>query len=428
MVPEIIPHAEFRINLIRAVFGYWFLPLFVFFCSFFPERVAATQIGPDGEFCRTINDPASGQEIILLPGDYRGPCVIRRGGTRERPLIIRGKRDEGRPRVVYEGQSANVLEIHGDHVVVRGLVLGPTRRNVDGVRIFANYGITIEDCEFSRLGGIAIAATRTSVDGLIVRRNVVTNSAATAMYFGCHDGIECLVSNLIVEQNFIHRVDAIDSEVGYGIQFKLNSSGVIRDNVIVDTKGPGIMVYGSTDPSSPNVIERNFVTGSRQSSGVLIGGGPAQVRNNIVSRNFLGGVTLQDYANHGLLRKIAVVNNTAFKNNYGEFVVPSQGKFSQISFTMNAAVSSEGTKVFPRRQTGVDSRQNIDCTTSACFTDPLSLNFSPLPASPVYRVQSLKHASLPLDDYYGRSRKQKPIAGAVAFAAPPIKFGIKSEH
>jgi hypothetical protein len=254
------------------------------------------------------------------------------------------------------------------------------------------------------------------------------NSAATAMYFGCHDGIGCLVSNLIVEQNFIHRVDAVDPEVGYGIQFKLNTSGVIRDNVIVDTKGPGIMVYGSTDPGGINVIERNFVTGSRKSSGVLIGGGPAQVRNNIVSRNFLGGVTLQDYANRGLLSKIAVVNNTAFKNNYGEFVVPSQVKLSQISFAMNAAVSSEGTKVFPRRQTGVDSRQNIDCTTSACFTDPSSLNFSPLPASPVYRVQSLKHASLPLDDYYGRSRKQKPIAGAVAFAAPPIEFGIKSEQ
>jgi len=354
--------------------------------------------------------------------------VIRRGGTTERPLVIRGKRDVGRPRIVYEGQSANVLEIRADHIIVRGLVLGPTRRNVDGVRIFANYGITIEDCEFSHLGGIAIAATRTNVDGLIVRRNVVTDSAATAMYFGCHDGIECLISNLIVERNFIHRVDAIDPEIGYGIQFKLNSTGVIRDNVIVDTKGPGIMAYGSSDPNSPSLIERNFVTGSRQSSGVLIGGGPAQVRNNIVSHNFLGGVTLQDYANRGLLRKIAVVNNTVFRNDHGEFVVPSQVKLSEILFAMNAAASSEGNQVFPRRQTGLDLWQNIDCTTNTCFTDPLTLNFSPLPASPVYRVQNLKDAGLPLDDYYGRSRKRKPIAGAVAFAAPPIKLGIKSEH
>ena len=391
-------------------------------------KLFAREIGPDANLCAEINGLAPGEVLELMPGDYRGPCRIHHGGTAGAPITIRGKKLVEKPRIVYEGQSSNVFEIEGGYVTIRGLKLGPTKRHVDGVRIFANYGITIEDCEFSHVGGVAIAATRTSVDGLIVRRNVVTNSAATAMYFGCHDGIGCLISNLIVEQNFIHRVDAIDPEVGYGIQFKLNSSGVIRDNVIVDTKGPGIMVYGSSDPGSSNVIERNFATGSRQSSGVLIGGGPAQVRNNIVSRNFLGGVTLQDYANRRLLHKIAVVNNTAFKNNYGQFIVPSQVKLSQILLAMNTAVSFEGSQVFPRRQPGLDLRQNIDCTTSACFTDPLSLNFSPLPASPVYRVQNLKHASLPLDDYYGRSRKQKPIAGAVAFAAPPIKFGIKSEH
>jgi hypothetical protein len=40
-------------------------------------------------------------------------------------------------------------------------------------------------------------------------------------------------------------VDAQEDEVGYGLQVKLNSTAVIRDNVIVDTKGPGIMVYGA---------------------------------------------------------------------------------------------------------------------------------------------------------------------------------------
>jgi len=367
-------------------------------------------------------------EIILLPGDYRGPCVIRRGGTTERPLLIRAKHNGARPRLVYLGQSANVLEIRADHVIVKGLVFGPTRRNVDGVRIFANYGITIEDCEFSHLGGIAIAANRTSVDGLIVRRNVVTNSAATAMYFGCHDGIECAMSNVIVERNFISRVNAIDPEVGYGIQFKLNSGGAIRDNVIVDTKGPGIMVYGSSDRSSPIMLERNFITGSQQSSGILIGGGPAQVRNNIVSSNFAGGVELQDYGKRGLLRKIAVVNNTAYRNTYGEFIVPSQVKLLQILFAMNAAASSRSTQVLPRAQTGLDLRQNVDCTVRACFSDPFSLNFSPLADSPVYWVQNLKDGVLPSDDYYGRSRKRTSIAGAVAFAALPIEFGIKSEH
>lgn len=150
-------------------------------------------------------------------------------------------------------------------------------RNVAAVRILAHAGITVEDCEFSRHGGIAIAATRTSVDRLYVRRNIIIDSSATAIYFGCHDGAGYQISNLIVARNFIRGVDAVDPEIGYGIQLKLNTIGVISDNVIADTKRPGIMVYGSSDLSRPSLIERNFIAGSRQSSGVLIGGGPAQV-------------------------------------------------------------------------------------------------------------------------------------------------------
>ena len=392
------------------------------------DRLAAREIGSDVNLCAEINGLEPGEILTLMPGDYRGPCKIRRGGMAGAPIVIQAQSHSEKPRIVYDGQDSNVFEIMADHVTLRGLKIGPTKRNVDGVRILARAGITVEDCEFSQLGGIAIAATRTSVDGLSVRRNIVVDSSATAMYFGCHDGAGCQISNLSVERNFIKGVDAPDPEIGYGIQLKLNTAGVIADNVIADTKGPGIMVYGSSDPSRSSVIERNFVTGSRQSSGILIGGGPAQVRNNIVSDNFQGGVTLQDYANRGLLRKIAVVNNTSFKNDLGAFVVPTQVTLSEISFALNAAVTSEGARAFPRRQSGVDLRQNVECTTAACFTDPLSLNFSPLPAAPLSRIRSLKNTGMPLDDYYGRSRNGRLTAGAVAFAGPAIRLGLKSEH
>jgi hypothetical protein len=143
---------------------------------------------------------------------------------------------------------------------------------------------------------------------------MISEANATAMYFGCHDGITCQISDLVVERNFIRGVDALDPEIGYGIQFKLNTTGRISDNVIVDTKGPGIMVYGSTDVRRASIIERNFVTGSRQSSGVLVGGGPARIRNNIVSRNFHGGLTLQDYGDRRLLRDITVIIHNDISN------------------------------------------------------------------------------------------------------------------
>jgi hypothetical protein len=404
------------------------LCLAISFFSSIENLLTAREIGSEANLCAEINSLQPGEILTLMPGDYRGPCKIRRGGTAGSPIVIRGQSIIEKPRIVYEGQDSNVFEIIADYVTLRSLKIGPTKRNVAGVRILARAGITVEDCEFSQLGGIAIAATRTSVDGLYVRRNIVIDSSATAMYFGCHDGMECQISNLSVERNFIRGVDAVEPEIGYGIQLKLNTTGVISDNVIADTKGPGIMVYGSSDQNRPSLIERNFISGSRQSSGVLVGGGPARVRNNIVSRNFQGGITLQDYADRGLLRKISVLNNTSFKNDFGEFVVPLQATLSEVLFASNAAVTSDGAQAFPRRQTGLELRQNIDCTTRVCFTDPLSLNFSPIPASPLAHVANLGDAALPLDDYYGRSRNGRLTAGAVAFAAPPIRLGIKSEH
>jgi len=392
------------------------------------NSLAAREIGSEANLCAEINRLQPGEILTLTPGDYRGPCRIRRGGTAGSPIVVQGQSMTEKPRIIYAGQDSNVFEIIADFVTLRGLKIGPTKRNVAGVRVLAHGGITLEDCEFSELGGIAIAATRTSVDGLYVRRNIITGSSATAMYFGCHDGMECQISNLWVERNFIRGVDAVDPEIGYGIQLKLNTTGVISDNVVAHTKGPGIMVYGSSDQRRPNLIERNFIAGSRQSSGVLVGGGPAQVRNNILSRNFQGGITLQDYADRGLLRKISVINNTSFKNELGEFVVPLQAPLSEVLFASNAAATSDGAQAFPKRQIGLELRQNIDCTMSVCFADPLSLNFSPIPASPLSRIAKLGAAALPLDDYYGRSRNGRLIAGAVAFAAPPIRLGIKSEH
>jgi len=92
-----------------------------------------------------------------------------------------------------------VLEIRASRIRVRGLEFGPTLPNVDAVRIFSGNDIAVEDCWFSRVGGIAVVANHSSVRGLAVRRNVILGSKATGMYFGCHDGMSCVVGNLVVE-------------------------------------------------------------------------------------------------------------------------------------------------------------------------------------------------------------------------------------
>lgn len=367
-------------------------------------------IGPEANFCAEINYLQPGNELVLRGGKYKGPCTIRLGGRPDAPVVIRAENLSDPPWIIYEGRSDNVINIRADYITIRGLKIGPTQTGVDGVRLYARTGVTVEDCQFSGLGGIALVANHNSAAGLIVRRNTVTNTYATAMYFGCHDGFECRISELKVENNFIFGVNAPDPEIGYGIQVKLNSTAVIRDNEIVNTKGPGIMVYGSEDPARISTIERNFVRNSRTSSGILIGGGPVVVRNNISAFNRDGGVGLQDYAGRGLLLDIAVVHNTMYGNNRGGIFIAGE-KLANVDIVNNAGVVAT-----PRSAGlgGVNYVMNIDCPKTRCFTDPEQRNFSPSAGSVLLGAGAkFDRKWMPTDDFFQRQRTSRPSVGAV---------------
>jgi hypothetical protein len=378
-------------------------------------RGDAKEIGPEDELCRAINDPESGEEIILLAGEYHGPCMIRRGGTAERPLVIRAKSVDARPRIAYDGQTANVFEVRADHVIVMGLSFGPTQKNIDGIRIRANKDVSVVDCEFSSMGGIAVVANQSNLHGLRVKRNVIRNSNATAMYFGCHDGKSCQLADTIIEKNLIDGVSAADNEVGYGIQVKLNSPSIIRDNVITDTKGPGIMVYGGREVLEESLIERNFVSGSRTSSGIVVGGGPAVVRNNIAVANSQAGIALQDYGQWGLLRGIKIGFNTVIDNEQGG-IMATAGKVTESVLVGNVGASLSGAPAFPSRQAGLAAEDNLVCDKS-CFADAERLDFSAAKSSLLERSGvGYKAAWHPGDDFFAQSRKSPPKPGAAESA------------
>lgn len=377
--------------------------------------VFAREIGPEDNLCRAINDAESGNEIVLRPGEHRGPCTIRRGGTAERPLVIRALDPERRARIVYEGESANVLEVRADHVVIKGLAFGPTRKSVDGVRIRARQDVSVIDCAFVGMGGIAVAANQSTLQGLLVKGNSVSMSGSTAMYFGCQDGDACRVSDIVIEKNHIGGVNAAESEVGYGMQVKLNSSAIIRDNVVTDTKGPGIMVYGARDRLSENLIERNFVSGSRTSSGIVIGGGPAVVRNNVAVGNALAGIALLDYAHWGLLHQIKVGFNTLLENGTGA-ITATQDKVVDCIIAGNVGWASARGELFPPQRGGLVAVDNVACEKS-CFADIDVLDLAPARNSLLdKRTVGLKAGWFPQDDYYSQQRKTPPRPGAVEAA------------
>ena len=383
----------------------------------------ATEINARDEFCQKINDPSSGREIVLQPGTYAGHCKIRRGGAPGDPLVIRGASGVTPPRIDYRGKDSNVFEIYADDIVIRGLEFGPTQQDVDGIRVFSGNRITVEECKFSGMGGIAIVANHKSVSSLTVRRNTIIDSRATAMYFGCHDGFSCVASDLLIERNFVSGVSAPDPEIGYGVQIKLNSDGIIRDNIIVNTKGPGIMVYGSNNRNRLNLVEKNFVSGSRTSAGIVVGGGPATVWNNIAASNREAGITLQDYGRRGLLKGILVTHNTTYNNAQAGILIDGSGSLEAI-ISYNA-VSPESGMPGGGLGGGLKIFGNQACT-SNCFQNPEKGDFTPAKDSPfIANGKRVDVVSGPANDFFGRRRSGSPAVGAVEPPGGIVQLKIK---
>jgi hypothetical protein len=390
----------------RAIASY-FLPIVIFSLSTIAH---AKEIGPGEDYCRAINDPNAGHTFALKPGKYQNACKIRRGGTTELPLTIAAADNANPPTFEYQGTTSNVFEIYADHIVIRGLQF--VRSQTDAIRVISGNNITIEDCKCFNLGGIAVVATHRSIKGFTVRRNTITDSLSTAMYFGCHEGSDCAIRDLLVEDNHIREVTAADPAIGYGIQVKLNSIAIIRGNRIANTKGPGIMVYGAHNATETSLIERNFVSGSRRSSGILVGGGPAVVRNNISIHNREGGVGLQDYDNRGLLRNIIVAHNTMYGNEKGGIFI-SADKLTDVDIVNNAGVMARSLAIRGAAATRIYAAGNIDCATVSCFKDPEKLDFAPAEGSPLLGTSIQIRKDLPTDDFFARRRNSRPAVGAI---------------
>lgn len=387
-----------------------------------PRSAGAREIGPEANFCAEINALSPGEEIALRPGAYQGPCAIHRGGGAGAPVTIRAADPAHRPRISYGGRDRNALEVRASHVTIRGLEFGPTQTDVDAVRIFAAADVTIEDCRFTQIGGVAVVANHSSIRGLVVRRNIVRDTLATPMYFGCHDGVKCIVTDLLVEGNFIQGVTAPDPDIGYGIEVKLNSTGVVRRNIVMNTKGPGIMVFGSRRLEGVTLVERNVTIGSRTSSGIVVGGGPAIVRNNVAALNERAGIALEDFLQRGLLREVFVANNTVYKNRAGGITMP-ETKISRVAIVNNAADTAGDTGAYPAARTGVRMSGNVDCTTRRCFANPQQEDFSPHAASILTGAGVFRSDPwMPLEDFFGARRAIPPTAGAIERPSDPLSL------
>jgi hypothetical protein len=142
---------------------------------------------------------------------------------------------------------------------------------------------------------------------MTLSRNEVfdTAGAGECFYLGCNDSM-CRVHDSLVERNFCHDTGGTQ---GDGIELKKGSyANVIRDNVVIRTNYPGILVYGA-DGLGLNVVEGNFVH-TVADNGIQVAA-EAIVRNNVVMA--AGGSALASQPHQGVdPHELTIVHNTLY--------------------------------------------------------------------------------------------------------------------
>ncbi len=243
-----------------------------------------TEILP-GDNVRSRWDQAciDGCSIRFAPGVHtttsRLGCSF--AGTAADPVIVEGE-SAATTRLVRPAPDQNLVDISGQHFILRNLEL-------EGGSIGVRLEFSTEDAEFSNLeihGSDSSAFTANRIGETYRNLRIVDNEIySTAglgegLYLGCNNNA-CTFGDSVVERNLIYdTASSAGSSQGDGIDLKGGSFNVlVRDNVIRDTAGPGILAYANG--SGPqNVIERNFIWNPGNVG--IQATGDVRVANNVV--------------------------------------------------------------------------------------------------------------------------------------------------
>jgi len=230
------------------------------------ERIRVT---PDGNWRERLtgNSLKPGDELVLAPGTYSHSAKLELShvGTAERPIIIRGEKGA---IIKRPDARQNTLNLAGtQYLTIRDLeITGGSA----GIRIHkagdrpAKF-VTLEGLHIHHIGGVAITCNHAGnhYEGMRFRNNHIhhTSGHGEAFYLGGNEA-SAIFFNGVVEGNYIHDLNGGKISQGDGIELKQGSySNLVQRNVIVDSKYPGIIVYG-TQGKAANVISKNWIVGS----------------------------------------------------------------------------------------------------------------------------------------------------------------------
>ena len=375
-------------------------------------------VSPEQNWCDVANAAAPGDVVALEGGDHTSACFLGARGEADAPIVIRSADPSDPARMAYDGTTANVIDIREEsaHLVIENLYFSTTQQGVDAIKIRGGHDFEIRDNLFAFVGGVSIAANTGHTERITITGNVFFDLQSTGIYLGCHEGaISCRSTQALIEGNTIFGVNS--TGVGYGIQIKVDSDAVIRDNSIFDTQGPGVMVYGARGNIPPSIIDGNLIIGSRRSGPILVGGGPATVTNNIVARGWWGGIVSYSHDAGGPQQGVIIAHNTAFENEEAGIRVQDWEVGSSNFLVNNAVIPLPDHAAFSPAYPGGSSFGNVECTNSwNCVVDVENTPFSVSPLVDGHLIGAATAVNAdwyPRVDFMGRARSTSPTAGAI---------------
>ncbi len=358
-------------------------------------------VGPDDDWCRTVGDAQTGDVLMLLPGDYWGPCEVD-GNPPDYPgeIFTIQSFDIYEPARLHAGVGEYVLRLTGQDILLTALSFDGVPEGVDAV-VVESVDSIIRFCTFTGVAGRGVVA------GKVAQRTTVSDVSfmggdGTAVEVGCDDGA-CANMGFVLSDNLVVGVDR-------GVVVHPGSSGRVADNVL-DGGRIGIQVTGGALDDLVTV-EGNLI---RADTGIVVNGGPALVRSNIV---FAGPDALVA-GPVGVTDAIRILGNTLIGDRSAFVTEPWDGSGHEVM-----ANATLGATTLP---IGAAVGGNVMCDAS-CWVDVDAFDVYPAPTSPLRKTGAPAPDALVVD-WCGRLRGPSPTSGAVeaegAQGFGPVTFDFK---
>ncbi len=302
------------------------------------------EITPADNYRSAMQSLVAGDTLILHGGNYPLSSFFELvlNGTAQAPITIRAAEGE-HPVMPQTNASQNIVNIrNSSHLIIDGMEFSGGSR---GIRLQSSSDITIRNCHVHHTAANAISANDTGSNyaRLTFVHNEIDHAGGTAegFYLGCNNDA-CRIHDSLIANNYIHHLSGFGVTQGDGIEIKAGSyANIVRDNVIHDTRYPGITLYHVNGNGAPNIIERNLIWNSGD-NGIQVTA-DAVVRNNLVLSAVAHGIGIHA-SQGGTVGNLFIVNNTVLKASGDALHI--NGVSSSVMIANNALYAGNGRAVY----------------------------------------------------------------------------------